>query len=61
MTAEDVITTTHATPVATVVPVHLEALSHCPMTRAELTDALPNVDLGSRVLVPHDGDRLTFE
>lgn len=61
MTVEDVIATAHAAPVATVVSIHLEALSHCPMTRVELTDALRGVDLGSRVLVPRDGDRLTFE
>jgi L-ascorbate metabolism protein UlaG (beta-lactamase superfamily) len=36
--------------VPTVIAVHLEAMNHCPLTRAELADAVPGV------LVPRDGE-----
>lgn len=58
MTADDVIRTAQAAPRATVVAVHLEALSHCPMRRAELRSALRSADLEGRVLVPDDGETL---
>ncbi len=60
MTAQDMITTAHAAPSATIVAVHLEALSHCPMTRAQLRLSLRHEQLQSRVLVPDDGARLTI-
>jgi hypothetical protein len=50
MTTADVAEVT--TRVRTVVAVHLEAMNHCPLTRAELRAALP------RVLVPEDGETL---
>jgi L-ascorbate metabolism protein UlaG (beta-lactamase superfamily) len=40
--------------VPTVVTVHLEAMNHCPMTRAELRAAVPSA------LVPDDGQTLEF-
>jgi L-ascorbate metabolism protein UlaG (beta-lactamase superfamily) len=58
MTAEDVIHTARAAPDATVVAVHLEALSHCPMSRAELKADVAAAGLQARVLVPEDGQTL---
>lgn len=43
-----------------VVANHLEALSHCPVQRAGLRDAARRAGLAGRVLVPADGESLTF-
>jgi L-ascorbate metabolism protein UlaG (beta-lactamase superfamily) len=40
---------------------HLEALDHCPTTRAGLRARMVEEGLGDRVLVPEDGQELTFE
>jgi hypothetical protein len=61
MTADDVIRTARAAPQATVVAVHLEALSHCPMRREELRSDLRSAELDGRVLVPDDGETLERE
>jgi hypothetical protein len=42
------------------VAVHLEALSHCPMSRAELRAEVSASGLEARVLVPEDGQTLEF-
>jgi L-ascorbate metabolism protein UlaG (beta-lactamase superfamily) len=60
MTAADVVQTARASPEATVVAVHLEALSHCPMSRAELRAEVSASGLEARVLVPEDGQTLEF-
>jgi len=39
---------------------HLQALDHCPTTRAELTDAAVNAGLMDRMRVPQDGETLSF-
>jgi L-ascorbate metabolism protein UlaG (beta-lactamase superfamily) len=51
MTVEDVFQV--AVRVPTVIAVHLEAINHCPLTRAKLRAALPGV------LVPDDGETLS--
>jgi L-ascorbate metabolism protein UlaG (beta-lactamase superfamily) len=43
-----------------VVANHLEALSHCPTTRAQLEAAGQAAGIGARLLVPRDGETLTF-
>jgi L-ascorbate metabolism protein UlaG (beta-lactamase superfamily) len=45
----------------TVIANHLEALNHCPTTRAELRQALEVNGLAAKVLVPEDGETLAFE
>ena len=40
---------------------HLEALNHCPTTRAQLKQELENNDLLTRVLIPRDGETITIE
>lgn len=45
----------------TVVANHLEALSHCPETRAGLTHAGQQTGLGSRLQVPRDGEIIQFD
>jgi L-ascorbate metabolism protein UlaG (beta-lactamase superfamily) len=56
MTADDVIRTAQAAPEATVVAVHLEALSHCLMGREELRSKLRRAAIEPRVLMPADGE-----
>jgi L-ascorbate metabolism protein UlaG (beta-lactamase superfamily) len=43
-----------------VVANHLEALSHCPPTRAALRAAADAAGVGERLRIPADGDTLTF-
>ncbi len=43
-----------------VVANHLEALDHCPVTRAELREARDRAGLEQRLLVPEDGATLDF-
>lgn len=40
---------------------HLEALDHCPTTRASLRERMDQEGLGDRVLIPSDGESLAFE
>ncbi len=44
----------------TVVANHLEALSHCPPTRAALAAAAQAAGVGARLRIPADGERLSF-
>jgi hypothetical protein len=43
-----------------VVAIHLEALNHCPLTRADLGAALDRADVLSQVWIPANGETLTF-
>lgn len=43
-----------------VVANHLEAVSHCPVRREELREAAANAGLGSRLLIPADGETMKF-
>jgi L-ascorbate metabolism protein UlaG (beta-lactamase superfamily) len=40
---------------------HLEALDHCPTTRARLRRRVESAGLGGRVHIPEDGEELRFE
>jgi L-ascorbate metabolism protein UlaG (beta-lactamase superfamily) len=55
MTADDVVTVARRAPDARVVAVHLEAINHCPLTRADLHQRLHDEALTERVTVPEDG------
>jgi L-ascorbate metabolism protein UlaG (beta-lactamase superfamily) len=56
--ADGVVETARAAPRATLVAVHLEALNHCPLTRAELRAAVDAAEVGGRVRIPADGETL---
>jgi L-ascorbate metabolism protein UlaG (beta-lactamase superfamily) len=60
MDASGVISTAREAPRATVVAVHMEALNHCPLTRAELRAAVGEAGVGARVAIPADGEALSF-
>jgi L-ascorbate metabolism protein UlaG (beta-lactamase superfamily) len=55
MTADDVVAVARHAPSARVVVVHLEAINHCPLTRADLHQRLRDEGLTGRVTVPEDG------
>jgi L-ascorbate metabolism protein UlaG (beta-lactamase superfamily) len=55
MDADDVVAVARHAPEARVVVVHLEAINHCPLTRADLHQRLHDEDLTERVTVPEDG------
>jgi L-ascorbate metabolism protein UlaG (beta-lactamase superfamily) len=60
MDAQDVIQVANAAPQAQIVAVHMETINHCVLTRAELASAMGEVGLSDRVLVPADGESLSF-
>ena len=55
MTADDVVAVARHAPAARVVAVHLEAVNHCGLTRADLRERLHAEGLTDRVTVPEDG------
>ena len=55
MTADDVVAVARHAADARVVAVHLEAINHCPLTRADLHQRLHDEGLTGRVTVPEDG------
>lgn len=44
----------------TVVANHLESLDHCPTTREQLSTLLEQPGIGNRLLIPDDGQELTW-
>jgi L-ascorbate metabolism protein UlaG (beta-lactamase superfamily) len=56
MTADDVINTCQAAPDAQVVTVHMEAINHCLLTRADLAFQLEAARVIQQVAIPGDGD-----
>ena len=60
MDERDVITTARAIRSAAIVAVHLEALNHCPVTRAGLRAHVEAAGLADRVWIPIDGETLEF-
>lgn len=55
MTADDVVAVARHAPGARVVVVHMEAINHCLLTRADLHQRLHEEDLTDQVTVPEDG------
>ncbi|MBZ6424837.1 MAG: MBL fold metallo-hydrolase, partial [Staphylococcus aureus] len=51
----------HTLPLAQIVVVHMEAVNHWHLSREELNEFINSNDLGNRVVVPNDGELLTFE
>lgn len=58
MTADDVATVARAAPSTRVVAVHMEAINHCVLRRADLATAIERAGLTSRVAIPNDGERV---
>ena len=56
MTAEDVAQVCRALPQAQVIAIHMEAVNHCLLSRAELRSRLAQEQLSQRVRIPADGE-----
>jgi L-ascorbate metabolism protein UlaG (beta-lactamase superfamily) len=56
MTAEDVERVCRALPSTRVIAVHMDAINHCLLTRADLSAQLDRVGLLARVSIPADGE-----
>ncbi|MCA0992183.1 MBL fold metallo-hydrolase [Pseudalkalibacillus hwajinpoensis] len=60
MTKENVVETYQEAPDATIIAVHMESLNHCLLTRNELKQFIKEKDLLNKVLIPDDGQTLSF-
>jgi len=58
MSAEDVARVCRAAPGARVIVVHMEAINHCLLTRAELAEVLDEQGLAGSVEIPADGQTI---
>jgi hypothetical protein len=58
MTADDVIATCQAARASKVVAVHMEAINHCLLTRADLGFQLEAARVMESVVIPVDGEGL---
>jgi len=56
MTADDVIRTCQAAPGSQIIAVHMEAINHCLLTRADLAFQLEAARVIGQVAIPQDGD-----
>ncbi len=56
MAAEDVVEVCRAAPWTKVIAVHMEAINHCGVSRADLAEALEREGLRDQVLIPADGE-----
>jgi L-ascorbate metabolism protein UlaG (beta-lactamase superfamily) len=61
MTADDVVAVARYAPSARVVAVHMEAIAHCPLARADLHQRLHDEELTERVTVPEDGAEVPLQ
>lgn len=60
MTIEDVTQVCGALPEMRVIAVHMDTINHCHETREKLSDALEREGITDRVVLPADGEVLTF-
>ncbi|WCN38200.1 MBL fold metallo-hydrolase [Aneurinibacillus uraniidurans] len=60
MTSTDILHVSNCAPHARIVAVHMEAWNHCRLSRSELRTFADANDLSSRLLIPEDGDIITF-
>ncbi|HKV46276.1 MAG TPA: MBL fold metallo-hydrolase [bacterium] len=58
MTAQDVIATARSAPATRVVAVHMEAINHCLLARAQLHELVRAGAVADRVWIPRDGEAL---
>lgn len=60
MTEEDVVKVCRKDPQAKIIAVHMEALNHCLLSRANLLSHLEQEELSHQVFIPMDGEILKF-
>ncbi|HMK22253.1 MAG TPA: MBL fold metallo-hydrolase [Terriglobales bacterium] len=61
MNADDVIATCQALPSARVIAVHMEAINHCLLTRADLAFQLEAARVSEQVAIPADGEWVNLQ
>ncbi len=60
MSADDVIQVCRHAPQSRVIAVHMETINHCRLTRAVLREQVSAAGLSEQVLIPADGETLSF-
>lgn len=60
MTEEDVVKVCRKDPQAKIIAVHMEAINHCLLSRADLLNHLVQEELSHQVFIPMDGEILKF-
>lgn len=60
MGKEDVYEAYQAAPLATIIASHMESVNHATLSREDLRAFLVDHRMNSRVLVPNDGESLSF-
>ena len=60
MNEEDVCQVCQTIPQAQVIAVHMDVVNHCRLTRADLRRSIATQGLEKQVLIPNDGEVLTF-
>ena len=60
MTPEDIISVQHSLPGTKLIAVHMDTVNHCLVKRTDLKKALDGKGLGSKVLIPSDGETLSL-
>ena len=60
MTEEDVVKVCRKAPQAKIIAVHMEAINHCLLSRADLLNHLEQEELSHQVFIPMDGEILEF-
>jgi len=58
MTADDVVDVCQAAPQSRVIAVHMDAINHCLLTRANLRKHLRDIHVNEQVAIPEDGEWL---
>lgn len=56
MTPQDIIEILHISPLSKIIAVHMDAISHCTLTRKDLSQHLDKHHLLKSVLIPEDGE-----
>jgi L-ascorbate metabolism protein UlaG (beta-lactamase superfamily) len=60
MTGDDVVDVCQAAPASKVIAVHMEAINHCLLTRAQLREHLKDIHVNEQVSIPADGEVVSF-
>lgn len=60
MGKEDTLRTHQAAPTATIIAVHMDAVNHMTLSRAELADYVQEEGIQGYVFVPADGEAISF-
>lgn len=60
MTPQDIISILNISPLTKIIAVHMDAISHCTLTRKDLSDYLETHHLLESVVIPKDGEIIRF-